>query len=143
MRFVAILSLASTAPRPPSQSLSTSEDYCAARPFLADDCSYQLRGTKILGADQIIASYREHGEAGQQKFDQVAYESSVEITGEDSAILHYTDTITHGGETHLHQCRQHILLDGDGRINSILHEDLAGEVAGLTAFKNRHRPSPS
>ncbi len=85
------------------------EDYCAARPFLADDCSYQLCETKILGADQIIESYPAHGEVGPQKFDQVASESSVEIPGEDSAILHYPDTITHGGETHVHPCRQHIL----------------------------------
>lgn len=114
------------------------EDYEVARQHLADHCSYELRGTRFESADEIIASYQSHGDDAQQKFEEIVYESQIELHGDRSATIHYTDTVNHRGDILVHRCRQHLNFNEAGLIVAVRHEDLPGEVERLAAFKKRH-----
>jgi hypothetical protein len=114
------------------------EDYEAAMNHLAQGCTYELRGRVIEGADAIIASYRTAGEAGEDRFDAIRYESSVSPVGTDGARIDYTDIVTIAGHTHAHRCAQEVSLDGDGLVSHIRHIDLEGERERLHQFEAMH-----
>lgn len=114
------------------------EDYELARQHLADDCSYELRGTRFGSANAIIESYQSHGDDAQEKFEEIIYESRIEMNPDQSATIHYTDTVNHKGDHVVHRCRQHLQFNEAGLISAIRHEDLPGEVERLTAFKKKH-----
>ena len=117
------------------------EDYPAARALLDDNCVYEIRGEEIVGADAIVASYRENGEAGRKRFDEVRYESAVSELAPTRARIDYTDIVTLGNSTHVHCCAQEIETGADGRVVNIAHIDLPGQREMLEAFKADH-PAP-
>lgn len=55
-----------------------------------------------------------------------------------SAVIHYTDILTHHATTHRHHCAQRITVGpaegGEGLITRIEHIDLPGEHEALNAF---------
>jgi hypothetical protein len=118
------------------------EDYIGARELVSDSCVYEIRGTLIKGGDAVIASYRENGEAGRKRFDNVFYESSVSLLGQDRARIDYTDIVNHEGGTHIHRCAQEVDFDESGKIVRVVHIDLPGEAEALEAFKES-RPGES
>ena len=114
------------------------EDYESARSWMEDDCVYEIRGETIVGADKIIASYRENAEAGRDRFDSVCFESSVSSIGDGRVRIDYTDIVTRSGDTLIHRCAQLVEFGESDQACRIVHEDLEGEREALEAFKASH-----
>lgn len=114
------------------------EDYEAALRCLAPDCQYELRGQLIIGAAEIIDSYRSNSDQGKQRFDSIKYESTTTATGPSSARIDYMDILTLDGDTHIHRCSQEVWLNPDALISRILHMDPEGEMEALQHFLELH-----
>lgn len=111
-------------------------DWPAARALLSPDCEYVCRGERTTGPEEIVASYRSIHEWVTSTFERVAYQSRVEAVSPERAAIHYRDQIDHG-EHHLDfRCRQHLTVDGHGRICRIEHEDLPGELEKARRFND-------
>ena len=111
------------------------EDYGIARRLLSEDCISQNRGAVFVGPAEIISSYRASSEQAAQKFDEIAYASSVDVAPEPrAAVITFEDRIRHRDQTLVHRCRQVVRLDTDGRISAIEHCDLPGERESLQSF---------
>ena len=114
------------------------ENYTTALQLLAEDCVYLFRGERIEDPAKIISMYQSNGDAGRETYDEIHYVSRVEPQGNGKARIHYTDSITLKGETHVHRCLQEIAVDDGGKVARIVHVDLEGEAERLSAFNNRH-----
>lgn len=110
-----------------------SDEFERARPLLSPDCTYEVRGAVLRGADAILRSYADATRSAHSQFDAVRYESEVAGT-EAEARIHYTDVLQLGGREHRHRCVQHLTFDADGLITRIVHEDLAGEREAVRSF---------
>ena len=113
------------------------EDYAAAAACLAPDCEYEFRGRVLRGPEAVLASYREAGEWGAGKLDEVRYESSVRAGPGDGATVTFVDHLEHRGARHTHRCEQQLDFAADGRIRRIEHVDLPGEREALEGFFSR------
>jgi len=113
------------------------EDYAAAAACLAPDCEYVIRGRVLRGPEAVLASYREAGEWGAGKLDEVRYESSVRAGPGGGATVTFVDHLEHRGARHTHRCEQRLEFAADGRIRRIEHVDLPGEREALEGFFSR------
>lgn len=110
------------------------EDYVAAAALLTPDTRYRIGDDEFVGAEAIVASYRENGEWALATLDAVSYESRVEAAGPGRASITFVDHLEHALRRHTHTCRQEIAVGPDGRITGIEHHDLPGERERLDAF---------
>jgi hypothetical protein len=118
-------------------------DFEAVAAMLAPACRYDLttasltaEGT-LVGADAILASYRSHDARAQRLFDRVDYSSVVEAVHGNTAVIRFTDVLQKAGATHRYSCRQRVTIDEHGRIDTIVHEDIAEETTAVQAFMKR------
>ncbi|MCA9286396.1 MAG: hypothetical protein KDA22_14315 [Phycisphaerales bacterium] len=111
------------------------EDYPAARALVDAGCVYSIRGRTLCGPDAIVGSYQSNGDAAAQKFDAIAYGSSVAPGTDGWIVITFTDRIRHAGKSLEHVCEQWVRLDAQARIVRIEHHDLPGERERLEAFK--------
>ncbi len=109
------------------------DDFERARPLLATQCHYAVRGTSLVGPDAILASYAEATRFAHALVDEVAYESRAVEDDAGLRIL-FTDVLRHRGREHRHQCVQRLTVNAEGCIERIVHEDLSGEKEALNAF---------
>lgn len=109
------------------------DEFERVRTLLTPDCRYEVRGSVLVGADAILASYADSTRRAHAKFDAVRYESAVEACG----TIAFCDVLTVAGRDHRFRSLQHLTFDGEGRIMKIVHEDLPGEQAALEAFMTR------
>ncbi len=105
-------------------------DFDAAVKLLHNQCTYSIHDTEMVGADDIIDSYRKADAWCKETLDAYEYESSVDEEG----VITFYDHITHGGLKHTHCCQQKITLDGDGLIAHIEHIELPNERESINAF---------
>lgn len=108
-------------------------DFAKAALYLSPDCHYQARSEELIGPDAIVASYRDSAEWASLTLEQVIYESEVQKDGDDLSVL-YTDHIMHQGQTHEYRSRQHLTINGEGKVIRIVHEELPGEREKLHGF---------
>ena len=113
------------------------EDYAAARLLLHDQCEYECRGEFFTGPEAILASYQENGDAGRNEFDEIAYESSVTVTGDSTAVIDFVDHLTRNGKQLTFRCRQWVEVNPAGWIIRIRHIDLPGEREALAEFREQ------
>ena len=113
-------------------------DYADAGRYLAPDCHYQAASEQLIGPEAILASYRENAEWGSRVLEHVIYASSVEKeeAGGSWGVL-YSDRITQSGLTHEYHCRQRLMINLEGKIARIVHEELPGERERLDEFLSR------
>ena len=111
-----------------------SEDYTTVASLLGDTCSYACRGALHCDPSAIIASYQGYGETAKL-FDSIQYESQVVAESEEKFRIHFSDHIAHADQTFTFRCEQLIEIDDIGRITSIEHIDLPGQVEALAEFK--------
>lgn len=135
--------------RPPADDLAVAaafagaldrEDYKTARSLLDDDCMYLIRGERLVGPDQIIASYKGNGDAASAEFDSIAYSSTVRTGDERWVVIEFTDEIRHAGRTLVHRCEQRVRVGEPGRIVRVEHIDLPGERERLEGFRRECGP---
>jgi hypothetical protein len=111
-----------------------SEDYAQAGSLLSDACVYACRGEVYRGPQAIIASYQGNGTAAKA-FDSIRYESQVVAETTRRYRIGFIDHIAHAGRHLSFRCEQLIALDESGRIVSIEHLDLPGQMEALAEFK--------
>jgi len=112
-------------------------DYPAAQAMIGDDCKYTCRGCVYHGPSAIIDAYRGTGDSAEREFDEVRYESTVTSAGDKSALIHFTDHLSHNDEQFTFECQQVIEVDDDGRIARIEHIDLPGQRESLSEFRRQ------
>ena len=114
-------------------------DFAAARAILADHCVHVISdATTVIGADAIIESFQVKDASARQRFDEIDYGSHVERTGPASAVVHFIDRLRRGSAWHEYRSRQFLQFSDSGLIESIVHEELPGELEGLRMFERGH-----
>jgi hypothetical protein len=109
------------------------EDYEAVRQLLAPSCVYHARSGVLIGSDALLASYRSAA-ASARLLESVEYASTVLDAGPSGAVVEFSDHLLHLGRSHTYRCRQAIRVNAAGLIETIQHEELAGERERLEAF---------
>jgi RimJ/RimL family protein N-acetyltransferase len=104
-----------------------------ARPMVAPDCVYDVRGETHVGRDAILASYAAATRFAHSLPCDVRYESAVHEEPGGVRIM-FTDVLSHAGREHRHVSLQHLTFDANGAIARIVHEDIPGERETLRTF---------
>ena len=107
----------------------------AVAAVLEHDCRYQSPEGVIGGRSAIAASYQEHSTRARAEFDEIVYESEVGDADGDEIPIVFIDRIRKGALEHTYRCRQWIRVTVAGTIESIRHEELAGEREALRLFR--------
>jgi acetyl esterase/lipase len=116
------------------------EDYEAVRACLSASCVYHGPDGVLTGRDAIVASYREVGEAGRGRFEEIKYESQARLEGPDSVVITFTDHLRLGRAWHRFSCRQYVRVGSDGLVEAIQHEEIPGERERLHQFEMQAAP---
>lgn len=87
------------------------DDFDEAMSHLALLCVYHSPNGKIVGAVDVIASYRHNAEWARATFDNIEFESEVEQVDAHGYRITYIDRTTHQGQSHEYRERStnHIL----------------------------------
>lgn len=112
------------------------EDYDIAGRLLSGECKYLCRGQLHVGPAAIIASYQDHGDAAERKFENVRYESVVIPMPNGAALIQFTDHLSLKGKHFTFQCEQVVEIGEDDLITRIEHRDILGQKEALAAFMN-------
>ena len=110
------------------------EDYATAESLLSEQCGYLCRGQAFEGPAEIIALYRDIGDAAVRDFDSIKYESDVSEVSESRALIHFKDHLSHQHQQLTFECEQLIEVDANGLITRIEHRDLPGQRESLGKF---------
>jgi hypothetical protein len=111
------------------------EDYEGVRATLAADCMYHAPEGLQVGPDAIVASYRQNGASGRDRFEKIEYQSSVEGIGPAEALITFVDRVMLRGAWHQFRCRQRIRIGAGGLVEQIWHEEIPGERERLQQFE--------
>ncbi len=111
------------------------DDFPRAKELLSNGCEYLIGDQHLVGPDQIIQSYENNMLEGRRKLDDLVWgPSRIERIDDDSFFVHFTDYLTHRGQSHTHRCKQKITFDRSGQISRIDHIDDAEERSRLNSF---------
>lgn len=114
------------------------DDFELTKALLAADCEYLIGDTTLIGAAEIVGSYEANMIEGRKKMDKLEWgKSEIEPIGEQEYYVHFTDYLTHQGETHTHRCRQKLTINKAAKIIRIVHIHNPEEQRALNAFYNR------
>lgn len=111
------------------------DDFERAGVLLSGGCAYVLRGQTLHGPEAILSSYRDSSRQAHERFDAIAYTSSVSAVEADSVLVAYADHLICGDQQHTFRCQQRLWLDDLGRIWRIEHLDLPGEQERMARFE--------
>jgi hypothetical protein len=115
------------------------EDYTAAEALLAPDCIYHIGDAALAGPARILESYRANSDSAKRRFDTVEYSSVVQELSPLTAMILFSDRLRIAHQWHEFHCQQRVQIGPRGLIETIRHEELAGERTRLTEFENRLR----
>ena len=99
----------------------------AAADLIAEDCVYRHENTVHHGRAGIIAMYRELQNGMKPHFDEISYESEVEVIDGETCKVHYFDEYRKGDRTHRTRTEE-IMKFEDGKIVSIEQLSNHGEA---------------
>lgn len=114
-------------------SLLDSRRYDEAAQLIDKDCVYQDRQSSHQGRPGVIAMYRELDAEMRKLFDDISYDSRVEILDGEHCIVHFADTLRKGDRTHTVRSQQ-MLTFREGKIVDIEQQDMPGEAEELRRF---------
>jgi hypothetical protein len=101
---------------------------------LAEDCVYERSSApSIVGATEIINSYRETDAAGTEVLDELRYTSRVEWADAETVAVEFTDYLRCGERFHTFVSRQYFTVR-DGLIQRIVGTESPAERRSLEAF---------
>ncbi len=112
------------------------EDYQATAELLSMQCKYSCRDQVYVGPQAILNSYRTTGDSAKERFDNIEYDSIVQLLTANTAQIHFVDHLYHNGGKHTFECEQRIEVR-EGKITRIEHLDLPGQREALKAFLNQ------
>jgi len=109
-------------------TLLDQDDFEGFKKLLAADCVYHIHEDILHGGDEIAGLYEQNMKAGKKKFDKLEWgECSITALSEDQFMVHFSDFITHGGQTHNYKCNQIISINDDLVVTTIKHQEIPGE----------------
>lgn len=109
--------------------------------MLADDCQHQHANTCHQGREGVIAMYRKIQSEMRPLFDEVRYDSEVELIDGETCRVHYFDEYRIGDRTHRTRTEE-ILKFRDGKIISIEQISHHGEAQAFRKFwQETRKPS--
>jgi len=111
------------------------DNFELVKTLLSKDCRYNIGEELLLGPDAIAGSYEQNMLEGRAKMDQLEWgDSTVEALEDGTCYVHFTDYLTHKGETYTHRCKQRVTIDDMGQIVRIEHMNDAEEWQRLQAW---------
>ncbi|MFK7947140.1 MAG: hypothetical protein AB8G11_06110 [Saprospiraceae bacterium] len=114
------------------------DDFETTKMLLSVDCEYFIGDTTLTGPEAIAGSYEANMIEGRNKMDKLEWgKSEIETISDTEYFVHFTDYLTHKGETYIHRCKQKVSVNDDGKIFKIVHISNAEEQQKLKAFYKR------
>ena len=113
------------------------DDFETTKTTLSDNCQYDIGSEVLVGATAICNSYEQNMIEGHKKMDKLEWGKSwIEDLGNNEYFVHFTDYLTHKGETYTHRCKQQLTIEND-KIIKIKHIQNETESKKLRAFYDR------
>lgn len=114
------------------------DDFKMTASFLASNCSYRIGDTELKGPAEITGSYEQNMLEGRKKLDKLEWgQSAIEPINAKEFYVHFTDYLTHKGETYIHKCKQKIIFNELNLIIKIIHIDDPIEQNKLNDYYKR------
>lgn len=114
------------------------DNFEMVKTLLTTDCEYFIGDTTLVGKDAIAGSYESNMIEGRNKMDKLEWgKSKIESINESEYFVHFTDYLTHKGETYTHRCKQKVSVNTDAKIFKIVHINNSEEQQKLTQFYKR------
>jgi len=111
------------------------EDYGAVGPCISEQCVYETATASVQGVEPIVASYAASGAWAKRTFEDVRYESRIEVLDQRAAAVEFIDYLLSAGHGwHRYRCRQEFTFGDDDRVIRIVHRELPGEREALTEY---------
>ena len=104
-----------------------------AEELISEDCIYRHENTVHRGRTGIVAMYRELQNGMKPHFDEIKYESEVELIDGESCKVHYFDEYRKGDRSHRTRTEE-IMKFRDGKIVSIEQISNHGEAMAFRKF---------
>jgi len=104
------------------------QNYDVLRALLAPRCRYDGPDGVVVGADEIIASYRAAARLAASHFDAVKFESNVAKVAGKKVEIEFVDRLTKDGREEVYRCRQELYFAPGGLVYRIVHEDVAADA---------------
>jgi len=87
------------------------DDFETTKTVLSDNCEYDIGSETLVGAIAICNSYEQNMIAGRKKMDKLEWGKSwIESINDNQYFVHFTDYLTHKGETYTHCCKQKLTI---------------------------------
>ncbi len=111
------------------------DQYEQTRQVLSPDCRYIIGDKIIKGPQAISDSYEQNMIEGKRKLDKLVWgECKIEAIDEQYFYVHFTDYITHKGQSYTHKCSQKVLVNDQMLIEQIEHIHNQNEMDNLHSF---------
>lgn len=108
-------------------------EFDEAKELISDECIYRCENETHKGKEGVIAIYRHHHEEATKLFDEIAYDSEVELIDGDTCKIRFTDQIKWKGLEY-ETVSQQVLKFENGKIVSIVHSITPDEMQGMRRF---------
>ena len=90
------------------------DDFELAKRLLSPHCSYDIGDEVLHGPEAIAGSYEANMIEGRKKMDKLEWgQCTIETIEPGSYFVHFTDYLTHKGETYTFQCKQKLTVEAD------------------------------
>jgi len=98
------------------------DEFNITQKLLSQECKYIIGNDVIIGPDDISHSYEQNMLDGRKKLDVLEWgQSRIEPINESEYYVHFTDFLMHKGRSYTHKCKQHLLINDEGKITFIKH----------------------
>jgi hypothetical protein len=110
------------------------KEFELAAEMVAEDCVYVGEASPHEGRRGVIAMYREYASEMSKAFDEVHYNSAVELIDGDTCRIEFTDSIRKGEKWHDLKTAQIIRFNSEGLVAQIEQREIPGELQAMRIF---------
>jgi hypothetical protein len=110
------------------------KEFDLAAEMVAEDCVYVGDASPHEGRRGVIAMYREYASEMGKAFDEVRYNSTVEVIDGDTCRIVFTDSIRKGEKWHDAKTAQIIRFNSEGFVVQIEQKEIPGELQAMRSF---------
>lgn len=111
------------------------DDFNLTKKLLSQECKYFIGEEILIGPDDICHSYEQNMIEGRNKLDALDWgQSSIEAINDSEYYVHFIDYLTHKGKSYTHKCKQLLLINDEGLVDSIKHIDNKEEQRKLDNY---------
>jgi hypothetical protein len=102
-----------------------------ASAMIAQDCVYTGGETTLEGRDGVTQMYRMYAQEMGKMFDEIRYESEVEVIDGDTCRIVFTDSLRKGDSWHDTSTSQIVRFNQDGLVSRIEQRDIPGQAEAM------------